>query len=333
MSNVTAITQNQPDMGAIEQVLINGNLTQLNVNQRVSYYNHLCESLGLNPLTKPFEYLTLNGKLVLYARKDCTEQLRKLHGVSITQVRTERFEDVFVVTATGQDKTGRTDSSTGAVTVGNLKGDALANAIMKAETKAKRRLTLSICGLGFLDETEIETIPDTSKQPWIPPKEEFVVQCEECANPIQSLSRHGEIIVTYEKVLESGREKYDRDLCGPCQIKLAKKAKDEIIPPSLEEIGGEQTATGTVTESFAMKKGFAVKMGNFMLTTFHKSMYEALKTAKGKCCVFIYSQNGEYNNIEDIRKIGEVEYRDCLPVTVTTSTEAQLIITNEDIPF
>jgi hypothetical protein len=30
---------------------------------------------------------------------------------------------------------------------------------MKATTKAKRRATLSICGLGWLDETEVETIP------------------------------------------------------------------------------------------------------------------------------------------------------------------------------
>jgi len=29
---------------------------------------------------------------------------------------------------------------------------------MKAETKAKRRVTLSICGLGLLDETEVETV-------------------------------------------------------------------------------------------------------------------------------------------------------------------------------
>ena len=28
---------------------------------------------------------------------------------------------------------------------------------MKCETKAKRRVTLSICGLGMLDETEVET--------------------------------------------------------------------------------------------------------------------------------------------------------------------------------
>lgn len=34
--------------------------------------------------------------------------------------------------------------------------EALANALMKAETKAKRRVTLSIAGLGLLDESELE---------------------------------------------------------------------------------------------------------------------------------------------------------------------------------
>jgi len=38
-----------------------------------------------------------------------------------------------------------------------------ANAIMKCETKAKRRVTLSICGLGFLDETEVDSIPGAKR--------------------------------------------------------------------------------------------------------------------------------------------------------------------------
>jgi hypothetical protein len=38
-------------------------------------------------------------------------------------------------------------------------GEALEIAFLKAETKSKRRVTLSICGLGMLDETEVETIP------------------------------------------------------------------------------------------------------------------------------------------------------------------------------
>lgn len=53
---------------------------------------------------------------------------------------------------------GRQDESIGAVPIAALKGEALANAMMKCETKAKRRVTLSICGLGMLDETEVESV-------------------------------------------------------------------------------------------------------------------------------------------------------------------------------
>ena len=142
----------------IEQVLVTGDLSRFTAEQKITYYERLCESLGLNKLTKPFEYLSLQGKLVLYATKNCGEQLRQLHGVSITNLVGQRVEDVYIVTATAVDKHGRTDCATGAVSVANLKADALCNAFMKAETKSKRRVTLSLCSLGMLDETEIETI-------------------------------------------------------------------------------------------------------------------------------------------------------------------------------
>jgi hypothetical protein len=143
----------------IEKALIMGDLASLDSQARINYVRAICESLGLNPLTQPFSYITLNGKLVLYAKRDATDQLRRLHGITIQLNKTERVEDVYVVTAEATDKSGRTDTSTGAVSIKGLSGDALANALMKAETKAKRRVTLSIVGLGFLDETEIETIP------------------------------------------------------------------------------------------------------------------------------------------------------------------------------
>lgn len=142
----------------VEKVVIGGDLAELNAAQRAEYYSAVCRSLGLNPLTKPFEYLTLNGKLRLYALRDCADQLRRLHGISIYIANRERLSDIYVVTARAKDRQGREDESTGAVPLGNLKGDALANALMKAETKAKRRVTLSIAGLGWLDETELDTI-------------------------------------------------------------------------------------------------------------------------------------------------------------------------------
>lgn len=145
---------------AIEQALIGGDLSRLDTNQRLNLYKSTCESLGLNPLTKPFEYITLNGKLTLYARRDCTDQLRKLNRVSVMVVAREKIDDIFTVCARATTPDGRTDESIGAVNVSGLRGDNLANAFMKAETKAKRRVTLSICGLGFLDESEVETIQE-----------------------------------------------------------------------------------------------------------------------------------------------------------------------------
>jgi hypothetical protein len=142
----------------IEKVLLEGDLKPLTAQERLHYYNAICASLGLNPLTKPFAYIALNGKLQLYALKDCTEQLRKVHGVSITGVDPKQIGDLVVVVASASDRDGRVDSSTGAVNVKGLTGEALANAMMKCETKAKRRVTLSLCGLGMLDETEIATL-------------------------------------------------------------------------------------------------------------------------------------------------------------------------------
>jgi hypothetical protein len=172
-----------PDV--VEKVVIGGDLASLNAAQRAEYYGAVCRSLGLNPLTKPFEYLTLNGKLRLYALRDCADQLRRLHAISISIANRERIADIYVVTARAKDRQGREDESTGAVTVGDLKGDALANALMKAETKAKRRVTLSIAGLGWLDETELDTIAQS--HPVVAPDQDSPEEGHPTADQISSL--------------------------------------------------------------------------------------------------------------------------------------------------
>ena len=146
----------QIDSKIIETFLRSGDLRELTSEQRVSYYNAFCGSVGLNPITRPLEFIVLNGKVVLYARRDCTDQLRKIHGVSITGIETRKEDGLYVSVAHAKDKSGKVDVATGAVSVEGLKGESLANAIMKSETKAKRRVTLSICGLGLLDESEID---------------------------------------------------------------------------------------------------------------------------------------------------------------------------------
>lgn len=146
---------------AIESVVIGGDLSKLTPAQRVQYYQAVCKSIGLNPLTRPFDYITLNGKLTLYARKDATDQLRNLNNVSIGKPDIRFEDDWIIVTVEAEDNTGRKDSDVGVVNKKDMRGD-FGNALMKAVTKAKRRVTLSICGLGMLDETEVETIPDAN---------------------------------------------------------------------------------------------------------------------------------------------------------------------------
>ena len=157
--------RDESPVAVLEKVTIGGDLSPLTTEERVEYYAKVCESLGLNALTKPFDYIKLSGKLVLYVTRGATDQLRKINQVSVTITDRQDIGGVYVVTANATTPDGRTDESTGAVSVENLRGDALCNALMKAETKAKRRVTLSICGLGWLDETETETIPGRETHP------------------------------------------------------------------------------------------------------------------------------------------------------------------------
>lgn len=160
MSNITVQEKN---MAAVESALVMNDISKLNTQERMAYYDAICESVGLNPLTKPFAFLSLQGKTVLYATKDCTEQLRKINGVS-TQIVSKGVEDgMYVVHIKARDKNGREDEDVSAIPIGNNHGNDFANIMMKAITKAKRRVTLSICGLGILDESELDTIPKEVK--------------------------------------------------------------------------------------------------------------------------------------------------------------------------
>lgn len=158
MSAETKLAPRTSD-GTLEKLILKGDLSSLNPAEKIQYYNGFCQRLGLDPFTQPFKILKLNGKEVLYCDRSGTQQLSKLHSVSHEIKAREVLNDCYVVTAQASTPDGRHTESIGAVAIASLKGDALCNAMMKAETKAKRRATLDLLGLGVLDETEIETIP------------------------------------------------------------------------------------------------------------------------------------------------------------------------------
>ena len=178
MENLPTI---KPLPADIEAILINGDIATLKPEQRIAYTKALCESLGLNFLTRPFQFIQFDGKVQLYATRACAEQLRMAHKVEVVSVE-KRTEDEFLICdVTVADPSGRKDTDTAVIWLRRpkkewngqkmvpvyengqqvlepLTGNDLANAHMKVVTKAKRRATLSFCALGLPDESEIETI-------------------------------------------------------------------------------------------------------------------------------------------------------------------------------
>ncbi|MEZ4529077.1 MAG: hypothetical protein R2941_24455 [Desulfobacterales bacterium] len=170
MSNQIRSNENLPvsQDQIVSNMVLHGDLSRLTPVQKVQYYNAICERIGLDPLTQPFKLLRLSGKEIMYLDRSGAQQLNKLYDVSHRIVAREIVHDCYVVTSQAFLPTGRQTESIGAVSIINLKGDQLCNAFMKAETKAKRRSTLDLLGLGMLDESEVETIPNAqSADPYL----------------------------------------------------------------------------------------------------------------------------------------------------------------------
>lgn len=134
----------------VEKALMVGDFSKMDAQTRVSYYLAVCQSAGLNPMTRPFIPMkTQSGEVVLYATRECAEQLRAKHRVSLRIVSREKFDGLYCVTVEGKLPDGRSEEAQGIVEIASLKGQALGNSLMRCESKAKRRVTLALCGLGF----------------------------------------------------------------------------------------------------------------------------------------------------------------------------------------
>ena len=146
-----------------ESLVLRGDLSGLAPEQKKQYYLYRCQQVGLDPAAKPFDLLTLNGKEVLYANANATQQLCALHKLSTQITHREKVDDIYLVSVRVTGADGRVSENQGAVAIAGLSGEKLANALLKATTKAVRRAVLAHTGLGMLDETEVETIPDARR--------------------------------------------------------------------------------------------------------------------------------------------------------------------------
>jgi len=148
---------------AVQSLVLHNDVARLTPAQRVGWFLRRCVDAGLSPYSTPFDFLTLDGKVVAYPNARCAEQLRRLHQISIKVIRREDVGDLHVVEVEARTPSGRTDiASKWVPIVGSsrdgkqypLRGQKLADAYAKAETGAKRRVTFSLGGLGGMPDLE-----------------------------------------------------------------------------------------------------------------------------------------------------------------------------------
>lgn len=197
------------DEEILAKILTEGDLSGLSDAHLIRYHEKRCKDVGIEVNSNAFSYIVLNGKKILYANKGATEQLRKIHGISLEMLDEKQVGDTYTVRVKATDKEGRFDIDIGSTSIKGKSGTDLANAQKIAWTQAKRRVTLSICGLGMLDESEIVDIPkEALRTPTSPKKEETEVIETEAMPKAQEEEREltgGALIATFKtKAFENG---------------------------------------------------------------------------------------------------------------------------------
>ncbi|MEE6185101.1 hypothetical protein [Bacillus pretiosus] len=154
----------------LDRLALNSDLSQLTEEEKRQYYYFVCRKYGLDPFTNPFAFIRFgdSNKLQLCARKNCSDQLRKIHCIDAEIVHRGQIETAVYLEVKVTDKSGRKDTAMGSVPFSTEDGRKLspvqlAHALMTCETKAKRRATLSLCGLAMMDETEVDTLPGAER--------------------------------------------------------------------------------------------------------------------------------------------------------------------------
>src|SRR3990167_4493203 len=120
MTHTKELTAQNESLASIDNetlfsLVTNGDCSKLSDNQKLQYYKARCDAAGLDPRAQPFQFISLSGKMVLYALKGCTDQLAAKHGI-VCEVLDQRTEEgIRTVTVRARAKDGRQTDEIGCV--------------------------------------------------------------------------------------------------------------------------------------------------------------------------------------------------------------------------
>jgi hypothetical protein len=152
-----------PSFQKVETALIRGDMSGLTRDQLYQAKVMLADQMGIDASLSPVDFIPdkKTGRLVPYINSRGAAQLRRKHGLEVTAIEVVTHREGLIVlrcVLRGQD--GRTDQALGAAGwLPDMAHDE-ARAWLVAETRAKRRATMSAVGI-FLEgpSEEVEGEP------------------------------------------------------------------------------------------------------------------------------------------------------------------------------
>lgn len=154
-AEIVALRQREPLPDDVVLAIAAGNLAPLEPKLRAIAIRTICEDGNLPLSLSPVILIPGDGgALRPYVTSIGASWVADNKRVSTKVLGTENAGGVYVVRMQAVAGDGRSVEDIGAVAVGGLGGQNLANAYMKAHTKAYRRAVLRLSGLPLTDEDE-----------------------------------------------------------------------------------------------------------------------------------------------------------------------------------
>lgn len=180
---------------AMKSIALHGDYSKVSDTDRVNIALNLCETFGLNPATVPFNWLKneKTGAISLYPNKSCAAGLASNRKLSVQVVKEGPIMDTAYSVTVKVTEGDRVTEDVGVTSMSYFKkGDAntpgswqrvdgtgLADAVMKAHTKATRRAVLKHCGLSLPEEKEEEPLVVVDTQVTVKTPAEVVKAAEQ----------------------------------------------------------------------------------------------------------------------------------------------------------
>jgi hypothetical protein len=149
---------------AVIDQLIRGDVSNVPREALLRYIFTFCERVGISPLAVPFSLMKTQRGMQLVANRNFYDAVASKYSVSRECVGEGFFEGtkLYYTRYRATTPDGRITEDMALVDTAGLNGNDLANAIMKAHTKGRNRVTRAHLGFPFPDETEAETVPGAS---------------------------------------------------------------------------------------------------------------------------------------------------------------------------